>query len=182
MAPINSLDDLAGKRIRVNNPIQGAAIGALGATPVPLPINEVAVALGSGDIDAAALPTGEPLIEFGVARMAANHYLLGISSAPLAVLMNREVFDGLPEGAQEIIRAHSGAWFAERYIADTTASTARVTADLRADPLRNVVEPSESDLARAAAAFRHVVAAWTDADPRNAELLARVEAELAKNS
>lgn len=177
--PIATLDDLAGKRIRVNNPIEGAAIEKLGATPAEIPINQTATAMSSGEIDGAALPASDPLIEFGVARIAANHYLLGLSSVPLAVLMNRQVFDELPQEAQDVILKYSGEWTAKRFIADTKAAGERVLAELRSDPRRTVIDPSAADLERAEVAFAEVLKDWLAASPRNPQLLAKAEAELA---
>ena len=86
--PIASLADLEGKRIRANNPIESAALERLGMVAVQIPINKISAAISSGEIDGAAVPPA-PLIEFGIARVAAHHYLLGVASAPLTVVMNR---------------------------------------------------------------------------------------------
>jgi hypothetical protein len=40
-----------------------------------------------------------PLSDYGIKRVAANHYFLGTSGAPLAVLMNRKKFEELPKPA-----------------------------------------------------------------------------------
>ena len=51
--PINSIDDLKGKRIRVGNQNENGKFEILGATPVPLPVNKIAEAFSSGTIGAA---------------------------------------------------------------------------------------------------------------------------------
>jgi TRAP-type C4-dicarboxylate transport system substrate-binding protein len=179
-SPIASIADIAGKRIRVSNPLEAATIAKLGGTPVFLPITQIAAQLGSGEIDAALVPASDPLVEFGIARIAAHHYLLDVSTVPLAILMNREVFDSLPDAAREVIVRHSGAWLAERFVEHTEASTARVLAELKATEQRTVVEPSAADLEVARVAFQAVIDDWVATDPRNAELLARAEAEIEK--
>jgi TRAP-type C4-dicarboxylate transport system substrate-binding protein len=119
-----------------------------------------------------------PLVEFGISRVTPNHYLLGVSSAPLLLAMNRKTFDGLPERARQIIARFSGQWTAERYIETYLVENDRTIAALMQDPNRTVVFPSPSDTARARAAFTSEVEAWAAADPRHRELLARTRAEL----
>jgi TRAP-type C4-dicarboxylate transport system substrate-binding protein len=176
--PAASLDALKGMRIRANNPTQGAALARLGMVPVQLPITKTAGAISSGEIDGAMVGPA-PMVEFGIARVAPNHYLLGVSSAPLAVVMNRKVFEGLPARAQEIIRKLSGAWTAEHYIATYQAENQAALRTLESDPNRRVVIPSAADLERAHDAFTAEIELWS-ADPRHRELLAAARAELDK--
>jgi TRAP-type C4-dicarboxylate transport system substrate-binding protein len=121
-----------------------------------------------------------PLIEFGIARVVSNHYLLVVSAAPLLVVMNRKKFDGLPEQAKQIIRKFSGEWAAERYIEIYRAVNDASLESLKQDPNRNVVVPTPADLARASAVFRAEVDTWSATDPRHRQLLAEAEAELNK--
>ena len=175
--PAGSLDKLRGMRIRANNPVQGAALARLGMVPVQMPINQASSAISSGKLDGAMVaPT--PLMEFGISRVASNHYLLGVSSAPLIVVMNRKKLESLPEQARQIIRNFSGGWTAEHYIETYQAENDEAIDSLSRDPNRKVVVPSPSDLNRAQAVFRSEVEAWSAAYPRNRQLLAKVEAEL----
>jgi TRAP-type C4-dicarboxylate transport system substrate-binding protein len=105
--PAASLHELAGMRIRVNNPMQATALAGLGMVPVEIPINQASGAISSGKVDGAIVGPA-PLVEFGISRVLANHYLLSVSSAPLLVVMNREKYEGLPQRAKEIIRKFSG--------------------------------------------------------------------------
>ncbi len=80
-----------------------------------MPASRIADAIAGGAIDGATMdPTG--LFDFGVARVATNHYLLSGGGAPLALLMNRKKFDSLPEAAKAIIRKYSGEWAAAKWI------------------------------------------------------------------
>lgn len=177
--PATSLDDLAGKRIRVNNPMELRVMEKLGATGALLPINQTASAIASGQVDGALLPLAEPLVAFGVARMTTHHYLLAVATAPLALLMNRAVFDGLPAEARAVIEKYSGNWMADRYVATVNAGGQRLLKAFRADPRRTVTEPSAADIERANAAFKAVIDEWMAADSRNVELLAKAKAALA---
>jgi TRAP-type C4-dicarboxylate transport system substrate-binding protein len=177
--PAASLDALAGMRIRSNNPVQGAALAGLGMVPVEIPINQASSAISSGKLDGAMVGPA-PLIEFGIARVVSNHYLLVVSAAPLLVVMNRKKFEGLPERAKQIVRKFSGEWAAERYIEIYRAVNDASLESLKQDPNRNVVVPSPADLARASAVFRAEVDTWSATDARHRQLLAEAEAELNK--
>jgi TRAP-type C4-dicarboxylate transport system substrate-binding protein len=177
--PAASLQELRGMRIRTNNPVQGAALTGLGMVPVQMPINQALSAISSGKLDGAMVAPA-PLIEFGISRVAPNHYLLGVSSAPLILVMNRKKFESLPEQAQQIIRNFSGGWTAEHYIETYQAEDDVAINSLKQDPSRKVVVPSPPDLDRARAVFRSEVEAWSAADPRHRQLLAQAEAELGK--
>jgi TRAP-type C4-dicarboxylate transport system substrate-binding protein len=176
--PIKSLDDLKGQKIRVNNPTQAVALARLGALPVVLAFNETTPALSSGALDGATVPPAQ-LFDVGIGRLTSNHYYLGTSVAPLTLMMNRKVFDRLPEQAKVLIRKHSGEWTAARFIEAYEAFNRKVFAEIKADHRRDVVLPSPSDVAAARQAFRSIADGWAAA-AHNAELLKRAKAELAK--
>jgi TRAP-type C4-dicarboxylate transport system substrate-binding protein len=177
--PAASLDGLAGVRIRVNNPIQGAALAGLGMIPVEMPINQTSGAISSGNLGGAMVGPA-PLIEFGISRVTSNHYLLAVSASPLLVVMNRKKFEGLPEQAKQIIRKFSGEWAAERYIEIYRVENEAALESLKQDPNRKVVVPSRIDLTRANAVFKAEVDTWSATDPHHRQLLAEAEAELGK--
>ena len=176
---INSIDDLKGKRIRVNNQSETAAFEKLGAIPVPLPINQISEAISSNKIDAAAVSL-TPLSDYGIKRVVTHHFFLGINGAPLALLMSRKSFEALPKAAQDIIRKHSGDWTAKRFIESYVISDRTVLEMLKSDPQRTIVIPSQRDRDIAHTAFTALIAKWEASTPRNRELLTLVKAELAK--
>ena len=176
---INSIDDLKGKRIRVNNQSETSALEKLGAIPVPVPINQIADAISSNKIDAAAISL-TPLSDYGIKRVATHHYFLGINGAPLALLMSRKSFEALPPAAQNIVRKHSGEWAAKRFIESYSVSDRSVLEMLKSDPQRTVVMPSAQDRDTAHSVFTALIAEWEASSPRNRELLALVKTELAK--
>ena len=178
-SPAASLQDLKGARIRSNNPMQASALTGLGMLPSEMPINQASSGISSGKLDG-AMVSPAPLVEFGIARVAANHFLLGVSSAPLLVVMTRQRFNSLPEQARKIIRQYSGVWTAERYINTYQAENNTALDSLKQDPNRKVVVPSQPDLESARAVFKSEVNAWSAADPRHRELLAKAESELSK--
>jgi TRAP-type C4-dicarboxylate transport system substrate-binding protein len=177
--PIASIADLKGQRIRVNNPLDSSTIEKLGAIPIPLQITKVTGAISSGEIDGAVVAR-TPLSDFGIKRVATNHYFLRINGAPLALVMNRRKFEALPKPIQDIIHKYSGAWSAERFIEVYDRSDVQILEQLKADPKRKVVFPSLSDLEIAHGAFAAVIAEWAAKSPHNGDLVKLVEAERAK--
>ncbi len=177
--PVASLDDMKGKKLRANNPTGAAVLEGLGVAPVVLPVNQIAEGMSSGRIDCASLPPA-PLFEFGVARVAAHHFFLRTSAAPLVVLMSRKKFASLPEQVQGIIRKYSGEWSAARFIEIREVIEAEVMQRLKSDPKRQIVLPSQSDLDKAQNVFKSVVEEWAAASPHNRELLDMARAEIVK--
>ncbi len=113
--PTASLAALNDQKIRVNNSMEAEALVRFGAIPTIMPALRLADALTRGAVDAIVMSPGG-LFQFGTAGLAANHYLLGIGTAPLLVLMNRKKFDSLPEAAQVLIRKYSGERAAATWI------------------------------------------------------------------
>jgi TRAP-type C4-dicarboxylate transport system substrate-binding protein len=177
--PIASIGDLKGQRIRVNNASEAATLEKLGAIPVPMQITKVTSAISSGEIDGAAVPR-TPLSDYGIKRVATNHYFLGINGAPLVLLMSRNKFEALPKPVQDIIRKYSGEWTAERFIQIYDRSDVQILEQLKSDPKRSVVFPSSLDLEIAHVAFKSVIAEWAAKSPHDSDLLKLTEAELAK--
>lgn len=178
-APIASLGDLKGKKIRVNNVMQAAALEQLGMSPILMPINKVSDAIIGGTIDGAAVPPS-PLVEFGIGRFVTYHYFVRLGVAPLLVLMNRKRFDGLPKHAQDMISKYSAEWAAARFIEINEADNGQLMDQLKSDPKRKAIFPSQSDLDTAQVGFKAVIEQWLAKGPRNRELLAAVETEIGK--
>lgn len=177
--PIASLKDLNGLTVRTNNYIQGDALKQFGARSVPLAINRTMDELSQGKIDAATFPPSV-LFEFGVGRIVKYHYMLPLGNVPVALLMNRRKFEALPPAAQAIIRANSGKRLAENSAATFEKLDQANLERLKADPRREVVFPSASDLETARRAFASVIEEWAAQSPHNRELLRLVKAETAK--
>jgi TRAP-type C4-dicarboxylate transport system substrate-binding protein len=177
--PVASLADLKGKRIRASNAVESAVMKALGMTPMSVPINEIAEAIGGGRLDGAYVPV-LPMIAFGVGRIASNHYLLETSSVPLCLLMSRKRFDSLPGDVQAIIAKYSGEWLVQQFLQIDEAATALVMHQLESDSKRKVVLPSKPDMKTASAVFKSIVDDYAAGDPHDAALVDAARAEVAK--
>jgi len=175
---IASLADLRGKRIRANNNTEVATLEALGIESVVLPINEIALAIARGTLDGTTMPPGS-MVAYGISRITRYHYVGRFGAAPLNFLMSRAKFEGLPQAAQDVIRKYSGAWTARRFIDVYTANNDAALKRFKAESDRFVIDPSPADVDLAEATFRNVIDAWVAASPRNGELYAAMETELA---
>ncbi len=176
---IGSLADLRGKILRVNNLIEGNTLKAIGITPVVIPINEVALAIGRGTIDGATMSPNS-LFAYGVSRITRFHYDAPLGAAPLAFLMNRAKFESLPKAGQDVIRKYSGEGSTARFIETYDAKNVQAMTELESDPNRLLIVPSRSELDTLQAIFRTALEKWSEESPRNHELLKLVEIEIAK--
>lgn len=177
--PIASLKDLQGKKIRSTNRTEAAALNALGMSAEVIPINQTAEAISRGTVVGASAPV-IPLVEFGIARVASYHFLMSLGFGPHMILMNRKKFDSLPKAGQDIIRKFSGEWLAARFAETFESNNDLVVDQLKSDPKRTVIVPSQSDLDTAQAAFKTIIEAWQAKAPHNLALLTAVRAEIAK--
>ena len=146
--PVARLADLKGQTIRVNNEIEAMALREFGAVPLLLPLNRTMEALSRGEIDGVTVPP-PMLFEFGFGRLTGNHYLLQFGGAPVTLVINRQKLMSLAPNVQEVIRKYSGEWMAEQEAACFDAKNREMTAQLKGDRRRKVVEPSPADLAMA---------------------------------
>ena len=175
--PIATIEDLKGKRIRANNAIEARVLARLGMYPVILPIGKASEAVSRGTIDGATTVVA-PLITFGLGRVMTYHYFLPLGSNVTTILMNRKKFESLPKPAQDAIRAYSGEWLAARYIQSFEAYNTQILDELKSDPSRRIIFPSEAETDLADQVFKGVRAEWAEASPHNRALLNAVESEL----
>ena len=176
--PIRSIADFRGLKIRTNNTMEAETLGRFGAIPTVMPASMLADALAKGTVDAAVVsPTG--LFQFGAAGSAKNHFLLAIGTAPLLVVMNRQRFEQLPDSVKALIRKYSGDQAATTWNKFFGASERASLDKIKSDPTRTAVEPSPADRKTAQDIYAALLQGWAAKAPRNARILAAIEAQLA---
>jgi tripartite ATP-independent transporter DctP family solute receptor len=102
--PIRSLDDLKGKKIRVQqSDIWVSMMKLLGANATPMPTGEVFTGLKSGLIDGAEnnWPSYDNFHHYEVAK---NYSLSEHSMAPEVLLISKRLFDSFTPGEQALVR------------------------------------------------------------------------------
>jgi len=171
-----TLEDYAGKRVRTGRAIEGKVLQELGINPVSLPIGETAQALAVGAIDG-ILMAPLPLVDYGIAKYVRFHYFPNFGGALSALVMNRRIFDALPQAGQEAIRKYSGDWIAERYTAGIAGFTDKILKDWGADPRQRLIMPSAAEARRLKAVFRIVTHAALAENPDAEAVLDAIAAE-----
>lgn len=109
--PIQGREDLVGAKIRAADRNVTAVGEALGATPLAIPFAEVYQALSKNVVDT-AFANGHSLVIYRQSDFL-RHGVENISfgMTPVALIMNRDRYDSLPEAARVAIDKHSGQAF-----------------------------------------------------------------------
>jgi TRAP-type C4-dicarboxylate transport system substrate-binding protein len=110
--PVKTLEDLRGLKIRAATRINARMLAALGATPVQLPLPQVAEAMSKGVIDGAMVPwEGMPSIKLH--EIAKYHVeppanAARFSNTIFLLAMNPAKYESLPPDLRKIIDGSSG--------------------------------------------------------------------------
>jgi TRAP-type C4-dicarboxylate transport system substrate-binding protein len=165
--PIAKLDDIKGLKIRSTGSYQGAAIEALGGTPVGgILITQVAEALSRGVIQGSVADYGG-MAAFKYDTIAKNHLDVPMGTAAVGVVMNLDAWNGLPANAKaaldkgagiEMARVH-GYEFDKQYNTHLT----RMKQDSSHKFLQ--LSPAERDSVRKR--MQPVIDGWIKEDPGN---------------
>ncbi|MGB0224824.1 MULTISPECIES: TRAP transporter substrate-binding protein [unclassified Marinobacterium] len=115
---IDSVADFAGKKIRNPSRPVAAALDALGATPVGMPVPEMPQALAKNVIDGTVIP-------FEIVPALKLHELVdnavevqtedgrGLYTAVFLLGMNKAKYESMPADLQQIMDDHAGMYFAK---------------------------------------------------------------------
>ncbi|WP_069300666.1 TRAP transporter substrate-binding protein [Neptunicoccus sediminis] len=105
---VETMEDMAGLRIRTPSPAVSAMLSHLGADPQGLPPGEVYESLQKGVIDGTVFPW-DPVKSFGLNEVLNYHLDLGAYTVSFFYVMNQRSYDKLSSEAQSCIDQHSGA-------------------------------------------------------------------------
>ena len=99
---VKTLADIKGKKLRASGAIHTRIIKALGGIPVGMPAPEIPIAMQKGTIDGMFM--GWSFIKaFRTERMTASVTLLGASSFMAGMVMNKKMYQSLPDDIKKII-------------------------------------------------------------------------------
>ena len=158
--PVESVDDLAGVKLRAPTRLTTQLFETLGATSIGMPVPAVPEALSKGVIDATVIPW-EVTTALKVAELVDNHTVFGdaaLYTTTFLFAMNTGTYEGLPDDLKAVIDANSGvefSAFAGRTMQEYD-QPARALAQARGN---NVIVLSEE----AVGAWREAAAATVDA-------------------
>jgi tripartite ATP-independent transporter DctP family solute receptor len=101
--PINKPEDLKGIKLRTpENPVRMTTFKTLGANPVPMSFKEVFGALQQGVIDGQENPLAT-IYQASLQEVQKYLSLTGHVYSPVHLLMNKDLFDSMPEDLQNIL-------------------------------------------------------------------------------
>lgn len=156
VGPIETAEDLKGLKVRGPNRLIGDALGKLGASPVFMPVPQVAESLAKGVIDGAVLPF-EVAWALKVHELVAHHTQTagdrGLYTAVFLLAMNKDRFQSLPADLRAVIEANSGLPLAKRIgrVWDEAEEPGRAAARERGNGIV-VLDPAEVERWRDATA------------------------------
>ena len=113
---IKTVDDFKGLKMRIAG-LGGEVLRRLGVNVVLLPPGEIFQAMQSGTIDAAEWVGPWNDLAFGLFRVAKNYYMPSFFEfgPSLELMVNKKLFDALPDDLKEIVKRAAYASAAESY-------------------------------------------------------------------
>jgi TRAP-type C4-dicarboxylate transport system substrate-binding protein len=178
--PVKTIDDVKGMKLRAGGPVASASLRALGVAPVGMPITEVAENVSRGVIDGSA-GDWDVMYSFRIIEAAKHHYMASaLGTVPVAVLMNRQVYEKLPANAKAIIDKHSGEPMSRKFggVHDGIQKTKHEETTKAAD--HTMVFPPEAELKKLGETLAPVIDKWTKDHPNGEKLVAALKEELTK--
>lgn len=176
--PVKSLEDLAGKKLRVSGPTAADTVRALGAVPVGFPVNQAAESISRGVVDG-TVQDWNTYAAFRLGDVAKHHLDVPLGQAPMLVAMTKARFNALPEAGKAAIRKNGY----EKLVREVGGLHDQVTQDWRkrvtTEPGHVLTKIEGPQLAAFDAKVKPVIDDWVSKHPRGKELLAAVQQELA---
>lgn len=119
---VKVLDDLKGLKVRAPSRLGNSLLGALGATPVGMPVPQMAESLSKGVIDGALIPW-EVVPATKTHELTKFHAEAGsgkaMTTATMIFVMNKKKYDRLPADLKKVIDDNAGretsAWVSAQF-------------------------------------------------------------------
>ena len=142
-APLDSITDLNGMRIRVSDdPVMENLVESLGATPMEVPFGELYTAFSRAEVDAAEQPLSNYLSN-AFDEVAGNVILDGHTLGAIQVIITDAAWEQLNAEQQDIL-VQAGAYASEVNHSISKQMEAEVLAELRESGC-NVVEVTDNE-------------------------------------
>jgi TRAP-type C4-dicarboxylate transport system substrate-binding protein len=109
---IKTLEDMQGLLLRAPSRAITEALGTMGAVPVSMPVPRLVEAVSRGVVEGAALPWGisRPIRLHEVTKF---HTVAEFYCLPFALIMNKNVWEGMPSELQQVINDNSTSEFVQ---------------------------------------------------------------------
>lgn len=178
--PLDDLDDLSGRKIRVVNRAQAALVEALGAKPIAgISATQAAESLSRGLIDG-ALFSWHATRSIGIDRTTESHILQPVAFSPSVLVINEASYQSLPPRARQAIDARSGEALSIAFTRSLMQEADAAIARADADPRHSLHRPDADERRRFTRVFDRLGADWTKGDPKRVALLEELKAILAE--
>ncbi|MDQ1002907.1 TRAP-type C4-dicarboxylate transport system substrate-binding protein [Neobacillus niacini] len=144
-SPIESVEDLKGKKIRAISDVHVELVKSWGASPVAIPVADLYESLQKGTLDGAVFSmVGGEAWKFGeVAPFITN---IAVSTPTFMPSMNKEAFNSLPEDLQKMFKEELGPALAQLWSDHYQEYTAKAIDNLDKNPKGGVITLSEEKL------------------------------------
>jgi TRAP-type transport system periplasmic protein len=178
--PVKTFADVRGMKLRAGGPVASASLRALGVAPVGMPITQVAENVSRGLLDG----TGgdwDVMYSFRIIETAKHHYMANVlGTVPVAILMSRKIYEGLPDKARAIIDKHSGEPMSRRFGAVHDGIQKAKHAETVGATDHTMVFPPPAELAKLEETLAPVTESWVKEHPNGGALVTALKEELAK--
>ncbi|WP_281982488.1 TRAP transporter substrate-binding protein DctP [Thalassorhabdomicrobium marinisediminis] len=144
--PIQSIEDLAGQRVRVAGATQTDTLLTMDAIPQPVKSSEVAEAISRGVLDA-ALTDLVVADTFRIHEVTSHAYDIPMGSLPFFIAMNNDTYESLSPEGQELLAEAGDEWARMQGVFFGDQAT-EIRANLEADPDYTVVDATEEQIAQ----------------------------------
>lgn len=144
---VKTVDDMKGLRIRASTRLASRFLDSIGATPVSMPPSQIADSLSKGVLDG-ALAAWEVVPPTKLDETTFYHTQTGPDQAAttittLAVLMNKQRYEGMPDDLKAILDKYSGEAMTERFAQAWHKATTSVEKKVSEEPKQHVLTWSD---------------------------------------
>ncbi len=177
--PVKRIEDLKGRKLRAGGPVAGATIRALGAIPVGMPIPAVAQNISKGIIHGTA-SDWTVAYTFRIVDVAKYHYMGLLGTVPIAAIMSKKKFDGLPPKARAALDKQGGSPLVQAFTKVNLLSNQDLEARTRKNKQHVFIDLDPAAKKKWDATVNPVISQWTAKHPKGKLLLAALRKELVK--
>jgi TRAP-type C4-dicarboxylate transport system substrate-binding protein len=178
--PVDSLDDLAGRKIRIVDASEAQMVRAMGGTPVAgIGATELAEALSRNLVDG-ALFSWHAMGSLGVDRVTHVHIDHPLTFTPSIVAMNKRVFDSLPSAVRTALLDTSGEALSLAYTESMLRGAVSARARAGEEAHRQFYVPTAADRDRIDAAIEAMRQRWHQGNEERLALIRAMEEVLAE--
>lgn len=179
--PVKVPDDLKGKKMRSAGKMFHAFTEAFGATPVALPVTDVAESISRGVIGG-TFSDWNAMVTFRIKDVAQYHVIVPLGSNAIMLAMTKKTYESLPTKARAILDKYIGEYFTRYWAEKFDEHTNNIIEMIKKDPKHIVYTPSPEEMKKWKAATDMVVTSWNKEVSNWDELIKNYEEALNKVS